>query len=315
MTGLGEIPVGEYTHDMLVHDGADEQYVEGATTFVQRGLESGGQVLVHGSPERVDLLRATLGTHERLDYGLDADLYQSPMSTLFAYQRTMATAREPLELWAFGSVLFGPDASGHEAWVRYEAAVNEALRPYVFHGLCTYDALALPADTIAAARVTHPVVGAGAARATSLEYQSPEEYLAHGGVGVPAAPAGPPRTVAALRSVDDLREARLLLHETAVSSTALATSVIDEFAGAVNEVLTNALLHGRAPVRLWVWADSSSLTCEVTDTGPGPDNPLAGYRYPAPDGPRGLWTARQLCGGLYIGTNADGGCSVMLTTG
>ncbi len=314
MTGLGQIPVGEYTHDMLVHDGPDEYYTESARAFVESGLESGGQVLVHGPPEYVDVLRASLGSHERLDYGLDEDLYRQPMSTLFAYQRTLATAQEPRALWAFGSILYGPEVSGHAGWIRYESAVNEALRPFVFHGLCTYDTLALPAETIAAARATHPVLGAGAERATFFGYQPPDHYLAYGGVGAPVPPEGAPSTVAALRSVEDLREARLLVHETAVASTGLPTSVIDEFTGAVNEVLTNALLHGRAPVRLWVWADASSLTCEVTDAGPGPDNPLAGYRYPAPDGPRGLWTARQLCGGLYIGPNADGGCTVMLTT-
>jgi hypothetical protein len=142
------IALGSSSHDLLVHDG-DHDLIEGTWAFVDQGLASGGHVLVHSTAERVALLRKALGTHPRLEYGLDSDLYQSPMSTLFAYQRKLAENPEPMELWATGTVPMVENPSGHAAWARYESAVNEVLSPYAFHGLCTYDLRALPPERIA----------------------------------------------------------------------------------------------------------------------------------------------------------------------
>jgi anti-sigma regulatory factor (Ser/Thr protein kinase) len=104
------------------------------------------------------------------------------------------------------------------------------------------------------------------------------------------------------------------VERSAASSSAVARSAIDELVLAVNEVLTNGLVHGRPPVQLSVWVEPASLTCQVTDAGPGIDDPLAGFRHPEPTGPRGLWAARQLCEGLYLGNEPDAGCRVLLTT-
>ena len=92
------IAVGErrspdgFSHDLLLHDG-ESAVVPGTLAFVQEGLASGGEVLVHGTEDRVAMLREVLGTHPRLTYGLDQDLYQSPMATLFRYQQALAESR------------------------------------------------------------------------------------------------------------------------------------------------------------------------------------------------------------------------------
>ena len=78
-----------YHHSLLVHD-TDEELVESTRAFVARGLTSGGDVLVHGSRDRVDLMRRVLDPHPRLEYGFDEELYVAPMRTLFAYQRRLA---------------------------------------------------------------------------------------------------------------------------------------------------------------------------------------------------------------------------------
>ena len=71
-----------FSHDLLLHD-SDAELVSGTRAFVQQGLASGGQVLVHSTEAQVALLRDELGSHPRLTYGLDQDLYQSPTATLF----------------------------------------------------------------------------------------------------------------------------------------------------------------------------------------------------------------------------------------
>ena len=54
-----------FSHGALVHDN-DDELVEGTRAFVDQGLGSGGQVQVHGTRDRVGLLREVLGTHPRL---------------------------------------------------------------------------------------------------------------------------------------------------------------------------------------------------------------------------------------------------------
>jgi anti-sigma regulatory factor (Ser/Thr protein kinase) len=307
------IATGSYSHDLLVHDG-DHDLVEGTRAFVDQGLASGGHVLVHSAPERVAMLRTVLGTHPRLEYGLDSDLYLTPMSTLFAYQRKLAESPASTEFWVTGTVPLGENPAGHAAWARYESAVNEVLSPYAFHGLCTYDLRALPPETIAAARATHPCVSTGAHRTASPEYQHPADFLTNPAAGVPGPPDSAPTLSATLRSEQDLRSARHLVAQSAVASSAVARHVIDAFVQAVNEALVNALQHGGATVHLKAWAETSRLTCLVTDAGSGIADPLSGYAYPEAVGPRGLWVARQLCEGLFISNESPAGCRVLLTT-
>ena len=52
MTSPGPIPNGRYSHDLLLHD-SDAELVAATRAFVELGLASGGQVLVHSSEDRV----------------------------------------------------------------------------------------------------------------------------------------------------------------------------------------------------------------------------------------------------------------------
>lgn len=305
------IPQGCFTHDLLLHDN-DDELIRGTRAFVEQGLEAGDHVLVHSSGERVELLQSVLGMHPRLEYGRDEDLYVSPLSTLFAYQRKLAEEPLPTDLWVTGTVPFGLDASDHPAWNRYESLVNEALGSYAFHALCTYDTQALPESTIAAAKATHPCVGTGVERAPTPEYQDPTDFLHNPLAAVPDPPELRPTVAMTLHRLEHLAHARELVRRSAVSSSAVARDSIDGFVTAMNEVLVNALQHGATPVRLVLWVEPAKLTCQVVDSGPGAAGTLAGYRYPEPDGAKGLWVARQLCEDLFVSNHPHGGCSVLL---
>jgi anti-sigma regulatory factor (Ser/Thr protein kinase) len=302
---------GCYTHDLLLHDN-DDELIRGTRAFVEQGLEAGDNVLVHSSEDRVQLLHGVLGSHPRLEYGLDEDLYLSPASTLFAYQRKFVEDPLPTDLWVTGTVPLGADASGHPAWTRYESLVNEVLGPYAFHALCTYDTHLLPASTIAAAKATHLCVSTGMARTTSPDYQDPTDFLNDPLAAVPEPPALRPTVAMTLQRLEHLAHARELVRRSAVSSSAVARDSIDGFVTAVNEVLVNALQHGATPVRLVLWVEPAQLTCQVIDSGPGKADPLAGYRYPETEGAKGLWVARQLCEDIFVSNVPDRGCSVLL---
>jgi anti-sigma regulatory factor (Ser/Thr protein kinase) len=312
MTSPGLIASGRYSHDLLLHDN-DDDLVAATRAFVELGLASGGQVLVHSSEERVGLLRGSVGTHPRLGYELDIDLYQSPSRTLFAYERQLAT--DPTEMWVTGTVPLGDDSAGHAAWTRYESLVNEVLAPYAFHALCTYDTRTLPASTVAAARATHPGLSSGGDRTVSCaEYLDPDAFLTDPMAGVPDVPQTPPSVAAALHNLYDLRPVRHLLARAAESAAAVSRDAIEGFVTASHEILVNGLKHGRPPVELQMWVDGSKLVCRITDAGPGIEDTLFGYHHSDATGPAGLMVARQLCEDVIVSNPQGGGCSVLLAT-
>jgi anti-sigma regulatory factor (Ser/Thr protein kinase) len=109
----------------------------------------------------------------------------------------------------------------------------------------------------------------------------------------------------------ELPRMRSLIESTAIAA-GLTPSRAEEAVLAVNEVATNALLHGGPPAALRVWVDDEELTYEISDRGTGIEDVLAGAQRPSATqiGGRGLWITRQLCDDVEI-TN-DEGCTVTL---
>src|SRR5579862_5679002 len=70
----------------------------------------------------------------------------------------------------------------------------------------------------------------------------------------------------------------------------------------VSELVTNSWQVGADVVELACWRVPHGVAVHVDDDGPGFDDPLAGYRRPAPDAPRGrgLWMVRQLADVLEV---------------
>ena len=313
MTQTLGIDRDSYSHDLLVHD-TDEELVRATQDFVAQGLDSGGQVLVHSSRERVPLLRDALQPHPRLTWGYDDELYRSPTATLFAYQRQLALAPQPAQVWVTGTVPLAEDRSAQAAWSRYESMVNVALGSFAFHALCTYDARTLPGHVVEAARAAHPHQGVGPLRHANPEYETPGDFLANPLAVTPRVPATAPTADLLLRDLRELHLARSLVAREAKAS-GLPFDARSDFVSAAHEVLANAFRHGAPPVLIELWVAQGRLTALVTDRGPGLPDLMSGVAYPERGGSVGLWAARQMCEELVIGTSPDGGCSVLLSAG
>ncbi len=83
---------------------------------------------------------------------------------------------------------------------------------------------------------------------------------------------------------------------------------LQSFVMAVNEIVTNAVIHGGGLGRLRLWHAGRQLVCEVTDAGPGiPDGRMSAGRPPveATSG-RGLWLTRTLCDAVSLETGRHG---------
>jgi hypothetical protein len=300
----------DYSHELLLHE--DEwSLIEGTRAFVGRGLVSGGQVLVHGTEARLEMMRGVLEPHPNLHFALDSILYRVPAATLFAQQRALAESEKPLQLWSTGS-LPGADMASFAAWARYESLVNEALEQFDFHGLCTYDVRDRSTDVIEAARATHPSVTAGGVRSRSSQYRQPADFLGNVLAAAPEPPTARPNVSTTILGLEELGRVRDLVRSCAAADSAVSPHTIDDLVSAVNEVAANGVVHGAPPVDITLWAGLSSVTCLVEDAGPGLADLLAGYRYPAVTGPMGLWATRQLCRDVVVAPRAGGGTSVLL---
>jgi anti-sigma regulatory factor (Ser/Thr protein kinase) len=94
------------------------------------------------------------------------------------------------------------------------------------------------------------------------------------------------------------------------------SGLVEPFVLAVNEVATNAIVHGGGDGRVRLWVDDRELLCVVSDAGRGLDDALAGFTPPPRGrvGGRGLWIARQLCDSVRVSRASGGGLAVALRT-
>ncbi len=111
--------------------------------------------------------------------------------------------------------------------------------------------------------------------------------------------------------VVDLLDLRWLRHrvQAALAQSGLPADRAADFVVAVNEVATNALLHGRPPVEVRLWLTPTRYLCAVTDHGPGFDGAAAGFapaREDLADGGMGLVLARQMSDELTTSVTATG---------
>jgi anti-sigma regulatory factor (Ser/Thr protein kinase) len=106
---------------------------------------------------------------------------------------------------------------------------------------------------------------------------------------------------------DDLAKVRFFLREQMRAAGIDGEAAPLLLAGA-GEVITNALVHGAAPRRVWVHTEGPALVCHAHDCGPGIADPLATYLAPDRHADRGhgLWLGRQVSDSLEVAADATG---------
>ena len=189
-------------------------------------------------------------------------------------------------------------------WRRLEALLNIVLRPHDTWAVCAYDRHALTDEMTADLHATHPLLAHHHQRHQRNDrYQPPVDFL-------DKHRDHPPDPVERTAPTVELVDPSPATARATVAGLAhhyrLPTGEIDSLVFATHEAVTNALLHGRPPTALRVWAQHGRVTVTVTDTGPGPSDPLVGLLPPDPvndrhsghgDGHRpglGLWVSHQL---------------------
>jgi anti-sigma regulatory factor (Ser/Thr protein kinase) len=311
-------PQRGFVHQALIYH-SDQGFIDVSLPFVREGIEAEEPTLVAVQRRNVDNLREAFG-------GADG----VTLLSVEQWYETSARTRDKFARWASAHLTAGdhknrrridrvrligepPWAVGNDAqvrdWARHESVLNVAFDGLPVTFICPYDARELPEGIVEHAQATHPEIVDESGTASSATYQDPREFCRRLDSEV-RAPDG--TTVSELTfALVDLPAVRRVV-ESAALGAGLPAARVGEMVIAVNEIATNAVIHGRPPANLRVWKPEGELVFEVSDAGEGLWDVLAGQLRPAAPshGGRGLWLTRLLSDAVEV-RNGDG-CTVSI---
>jgi anti-sigma regulatory factor (Ser/Thr protein kinase) len=244
------------------------------------------------SPPKWALLREALGDAAgRIRYLERDSVYTRPEAALAHYD---AVLRRVMDEGAPAVRLIGelPQCKSQaqcDPWELYEAVLNRAFADRPVSILCGFDVREQPAAAAEAAHHTHPEVLTDCWR-DNPRYQDPAEVV---GALTPHPDVLP--ELRELPVVGDSEElsARLRREMRRLRAT---NAQAEKLLLAAAEVFDNAAAHGDGARSQRLGRISGRIVWELSDNGPGFDDPLAGYVPPLHDSAkgRGLWAVRQL---------------------
>lgn len=285
--------------------GDDDEFLALVLPFVTGGLEAGEPVVVAYSDQHRELVERALPGTAGITF-LDAPgQYARPAGAISEYRRmlTRYVADGAQQIRITGDVPHPGLGVPWDWWGRYEAAVNVVLDDFPLWGLCPYDTRITPAPVLDDVRRTHPHIATPQGNQPSAEYARPGLDAAAWSDPIEASPP-------AVVLVDAFPATARAAIAVAGERAGLSHEDVSGLMLAVTEVLTNGVLHGRAPTRLRMWVGADRIVVTVTDQGRGPVDPLVGLvpMAPAEDGigGQGLWLAHQMCSYMTMHHDAMG---------
>ena len=295
--------------------GSDAEFLSLIVPFVTGGVAAGEPVVIGYDTRKCDLLRAALPRPDAVGFLGDASLYATPAGAIEAYRREferhLSAGAEQIRI--AGDVPHEGNGGRFAGWDRYESAVNAVWERYPVWSRCLYDATTVPDDVRDVVERTHRrLVAPDGAAAASPRYQEVPDFD-------PLPPRADPleATPSGVELVDaSLRKTRSRIAEAIEGSVDAATR--DDLLFACSEAVLNAVLHGRPPVTVRVWAGAGRVVVRVHDTGRGPRDPLTGL-VPSPEGASGaglgLWLSHKLATVDVALVTGDDGFTVRLRAG
>jgi anti-sigma regulatory factor (Ser/Thr protein kinase) len=282
---------------------ADDSFATQLLAYVVAGLDAGQPVTVRVGPRKQAILADVLGPDAALvSFADPATVYTRPEAAL-AFADTaignLASDSDP-GVRIYGELPIVHTQEEWNAWCGYEAIINRAFEDRRATITCGYDARVVPEPVLRQARQTHRVILDDAWQ-LSPDYEDPETLV--------RSLTPPVESIDGLRSLPlgDPQELQDRLADE-LEAAAVPESSARDMLVALREVLANAERYGNGVRAFRLGRVGEQVVCEVTDSGPGIDDPLVGYLPPRPLGrdAAGLWIARQLTSRLELKTDADG---------
>lgn len=312
-TGAAAGHVGYY-HEAFCYD-SDDQLLTLVLPFLLGGVEAGEPTVVSFGERTAALVRSALPADAGVEFLSGGAIYARPTSAIRSYRQLLAghVARGVGQIRIIGELhaaAFGPT---WDWWARYESAINHAYDDFPLWSICAYDRRIAPAPVLDDVLRTHPRIATPDGRHLPNEaYVEPVAYLTEPRPVRPDPIQRKPPLVEFAEPTAAL--ARAAVHR--ADDGRLPADDVEDLVVAVSETVTNALRHGRPPVRLRLWAGADRIVVSVSDGGPGPKDPFAGL-LPAGTGEQGglgLWIAHQSCNHVCMHRGPDG-FTIRLTAG
>jgi anti-sigma regulatory factor (Ser/Thr protein kinase) len=295
--------VGEtqFNHQALIY-GSEHELVETAATITRAGIDRDEPVLVVLKERKARALREALGPDAAaVDFADAVAWYDAPPRALRAYALYMQEHGDRGRLHVFAELVLDLAAPALcREWMRYESMLNLAFAGAPASITCVYDERALPEAVLADARRTHPELISGTSHAPSGEYLDLPSFTDLIDAQELEQPATEPRELDFTWDLDDLRAHA----EAEALAAGIRRTRVPEVVLAVNEVATNAVMHGGGRGRMRTWAERGHFVCEITDNGTGIADPHVGYLDSAAG--TGLWMTRQLTELVEVRRGASG---------
>jgi anti-sigma regulatory factor (Ser/Thr protein kinase) len=299
-------PGGAFRHEALLYAGWAD-FIVSTVPFIREGLKAGEPILVVVSAEKTAALRIALdGDADRVLFADMAEIGANPARIIPAWQAFVRDhGQTGTRLRGIGEPIWKgrPDDELTECQ-RHESLLNVAFasgQPWWL--LCPYDTEQLDPAVVDEARKSHEFVSEAGASGLSQEFRGVQACSSP--FSQPLAELGD-EVEEVTFGKSELSTAREMTLRHAGAARLLDPRASDLVA-AVNEVATNALIHGGGKGRLRIWHSRTKLICEVCDAGVF-DQPLADRQEPGPEisAPRGLWLANQLVDLVQIRTFPEG---------
>jgi anti-sigma regulatory factor (Ser/Thr protein kinase) len=294
---------GPFVHEAVFYRGESE-YLAGTVPFVRAGLAVDEPVLVAVPVGNLELIRRGLGPDAgRVRFVDMSRAGRNPSRIIPWVLDAFLTEQAGRRVRVIGEPIWpGRTDAEYPACVQHEAMINEAFAGRPAAIICPYDAGRLDPVILDDAERTHPVLVVDGQRRVSPRYALPVEVAGGYNHPLPDPPTSAEVCAFGAASVADVRHrARRLAHRAGAGEAAL---VLVELA--VNEVATNAVVHGGGGGVAYLWIEADGLVCEVHDAGHLAD-PMAGRRAPLRDGSagRGLVVVHHACDLVRVHTGPD----------
>ena len=295
-----------FHHEAMFYAG-DDEFAESSRAFVEEGLDRGEPVLVMVRARKLELLRRALGERASQVQLVDMEVTgRNPARIIPAWARFVEDHAEPggggmrgigEPIWADRNAAELEECQLHESLINLAFAGADSFRL-----ICPYDTEALPEEVIAEARRSHPVVSHSGEIEPCPDYCGIEKVAARFSEPLPEPPG---EFEEMLVDLNGLSAARRLVRRRAADAALDARA--DDFALAVNEVLSNSLNHADQSGMLRVWDEPDGLVCEVRDGG-HIAQPLIGREEPALGqvGGHGIWLVNLVCDLVQVRSSPDG---------
>jgi anti-sigma regulatory factor (Ser/Thr protein kinase) len=294
-----------YFHEAVCYD-SDEHLLAVVLPFLVGGVAAGEPTVVALGARNAALVRAALPAQSGVSFLTGGEVYARPAGAIRSYREMLASyvADGAQQIRIIGELPVATLGTTWDWWARYESTINHAYDDFPLWSMCAYDTRITPAPVLQDVARTHPRVATPDGRhLPSAPYTEPTAYLSEDRPVVldpiqrtpPVIELTDPSPAQARRAVYDADRGHLPARD------------VEDLVVSVSETVSNALRHGRPPVRVHLWAADDRIVVSVSDGGEGPKNPFAGL-LPASNGSAGglgLWITYQSCNHVAMYRSPD----------